>query len=76
LRAVVDSTDFDAMKTELTENPQSFHLDPKVYFRAGKTRDWEQHLSPLAVEAIDQKTRALWGGSLDTPPLDGIRTLA
>ena len=31
---------------------------------------------PLAVEAIDQKTRALWGGSLDTPPLDGIRTLA
>jgi hypothetical protein len=37
--------------------PQSFHLDPKVYFRAGKTRDWEQHLSALAVEAIDQKTR-------------------
>jgi hypothetical protein len=55
--------------------PQSFHLDPKVYFRAGKTQDWEQHLSALAAEAIDQKTRELWGGSLDTPPLDGIRTL-
>ena len=26
--------------------------------------------------AIDQKTRAAWDGSLDTPPLDGIRTLA
>ena len=64
------------MKSELTENPQSFHLDPKVYFRAGKTRDWEQHLSTLAVEAIDQKSKQLWGGSLDTPPLDGIRTLA
>ena len=75
LRAVVDSTDFDTMRAELTENPQSFHLDPKVYFRAGKTRDWEQHLSPLAVEAIDQKTLQLWGRSLDTPPLDNVRTL-
>lgn len=70
------STEFDTMKKSISENPGSFHLNPKVYFRSGKTNDWEEHLSPLAIEAIDQKTREVWGGeSLITPPLDGLLTL-
>ena len=61
------------MKQAMTANPGSFHLDPKVYFRAGTTRDRAQHLSNEAVAAIDQKTREVWGGqSLASPPLDGI----
>lgn len=72
---IAASTDFDTMKSELTVNPQSFHLDPRVYFRAGTTRDWEQHLSDLAVESINQKTRAVWGADLECPPLAGAQTL-
>ena len=72
-RAIAAATDFDTMKQAMTANPGSFHLDPKVYFRAGTTRDWAQHLSNEAVAAIDQKTREVWGGqSLASPPLDGI----
>jgi hypothetical protein len=72
-QAIVAATDFEAMKSELTENPQSFHLDPKVYFRAGRTDDWRQHLSDLAIESIDAKTRAVWGGDLECPPWHGAR---
>ena len=72
---IVASTSFKTMKKELSENPQSFHLNPKVYFRAGKTNDWEQHLSPVAQDAINAKTRALWGSSLDAPLLTEVRSL-
>ena len=56
-------------------NPQSFHLNPKVYFRAGTTNDWEQHLSPLAQEAINAKTTELWGADPSCPPLIDLKTL-
>ncbi len=69
IEQVVQSTEFKRMKKEITDNPQSFHLNPKVYFRAGTTNDWEQHLSPLAVDAINEKTRALWGEDLSCPPM-------
>ena len=69
IQEVVTSTEFKKMKKEITKNPQSFHLNPKVYFRAGKTKDWEQHLSPMAIEAINAKTRTLWGDNMETPPL-------
>lgn len=76
-RAVADSTDFKTMKAQLTKNPGTFHLNPKVFFRAGKARDWEERLSSLAVEAIDQKTSEVWGfDDLTCPPLDGLQTLA
>jgi hypothetical protein len=75
INEIVASTEFKTMKKEITENPQSFHLNPKVYFRAGKTKDWEQHLSPIALAAINAKTQEIWGGSLESPPLIDILKL-
>ncbi|MFO0003849.1 MAG: sulfotransferase domain-containing protein, partial [bacterium] len=46
--AIAASTGFDAMKQALTAHPGSFHLNPSIYFRAGTTDDWRQHLSPAA----------------------------
>ena len=75
-QAIAESTEFKTMKEKITRDPGTFHLNPKVYFRAGQTRDWEGRLSPLAVEAIDQKTQAVWGdGDLTCPSLEGLRTL-
>ena len=75
LAKIVATTEFDKMKLEVTENPQSFHLNPKVYFRSGKSRDWEQHLSPLSVDTIDAKSKELWSGQVECPPLEGVMTL-
>jgi hypothetical protein len=72
---IAASTEFNTMKKEITANPQSFHLNPKVYFRAGTTNDWEQHLSPLAQEAINAKTIELWGADPSCPPLIDLKTL-
>ena len=60
LAAIVQSTGFDRMKEEISGNPQSFHFNPATFFRAGQVRDWENHLSPRAADAIEAKTRALW----------------
>lgn len=60
---IAERTGFDAMKDELTRNPQSFHFRPEVFFRAGKTDDWRNHLSPELAARIDAKTRAAWAGS-------------
>ena len=76
IREIVESTDFNRMKKEITENPQSFHLNPKVYFRAGTTDDWRTHLSSEAIAAIDEKTRTLWGQDLTCPPLTTIQSLS
>jgi hypothetical protein len=62
--SIVRSTEFDRMKLEITANPQSFHFKPETFFRAGQVRDWENHLSPRAVEAIDIKTQAEWKNPL------------
>ena len=63
--AVVQATGFDAMRREITQNPQSFHLDPTTFFRSGQVRDWERHLSAGAVAAIDAKTRSSWKKTAD-----------
>lgn len=63
------STGFDSMKKEMTVNPRSFYFNPKVFFRSGKTRDWEEQLTPGQIAAIDDKTRRVWGGTdLTCPP--------
>lgn len=67
LTEIASSTDFEKMKSDITRNPQSFHLNPKVYFRAGKTNDWEAHLSDLSVAAINEKSQRVWDGGVETP---------
>jgi hypothetical protein len=71
LLQVANSTEFQTMKNAIVDNPGSFHFNPNTFFRSGQTTDWENHLSSAAVEAIDNKTRAVWGGaSLTYPTLD------
>lgn len=70
LARIAEATEFKKMKDEVTNNPQSFHLNPKVYFRSGTTNDWEKKLSDIAIAAIDEKSRARWDGRIDGPDLD------
>ena len=61
---VVERTAFDAMKEEMTKKPQTFHFKPEVFFRAGKTDDWQNHLTEEQAARIDAKTAKAWGGSV------------
>lgn len=72
--AIAAATDFKAMKKEISSNPQSFHLNPNVFFRAG-FNDWQAQLSDLAVSKIDARTRDVWGEALDRPSFEGVHTL-
>lgn len=60
--AIAGATGFEQMKQDMTVNPQSFHFNPATFFRAGQVRDWENHLSPSAITAIEARTRSAWGG--------------
>lgn len=55
--AIVAATEFDRMKADISQNPQSFHFNPETFFRAGTVRDWEQHLSRWAADAILERMR-------------------
>jgi uncharacterized damage-inducible protein DinB len=61
LARVVAATEFDAMKKSISENPQSFHFNPKVFFRKGETDEWRDALPQAIQDAIDEKSHRLWG---------------
>ncbi len=61
LMRVVEATTFNTMKAEIADNPQSFHFNPQVFFRKGQTDEWRDALPADIVEAIDAKSRRLWG---------------
>ena len=69
LKKIANSTEFKKMKDEVSKNPQSFHLNPKVYFRSGTTNDWKQKLSDAAIAAIDEKSRIKWNGQTNGPAI-------
>ncbi len=76
LNNVVSSTDFNKMKKEISENPQSFHFNPKTFFRAGKTYGWQEKLSKEIIEKINIKTEKVWGkGNLSSPQIENTLTL-
>ncbi len=60
---VAERTGFDVMKDEMTRNPQTFHFRPEVFFRAGTTDDWQNHMSPELARQIDEKTARTWAGT-------------
>lgn len=62
VEAVAAATEFDTMKSEISANPRSFHLNPQLYFRSGTVDSWSRELSPAAIEAINAATRQRWGG--------------
>ncbi len=61
--SITAASSFDAMKADITKNPRSFHLNPAVYFRAGKTDDWKEKLTDRARAVIDEATQKHWGAS-------------
>ena len=63
LAQVVARTRFESMREELTTNPQTFHFRPEVFFRAGTTSDWQNHLTPALAARIDARTRVAWAGT-------------
>ncbi|MFM2207097.1 MAG: hypothetical protein RL213_1072 [Bacteroidota bacterium] len=76
LSAITAATGFDAMKKEMTVNPQSFHFNPQKFFRAGKTDDWNDKLTEDQIDRINKKSEKVWGpGHLESPDLSGVNTL-
>jgi hypothetical protein len=76
INQIIATTEFNTMKKELTDNPQSFHFNPQTFFRAGKSDDWKDKLNEAQIAQIDDKTRSVWGNdSMSHPPLAGIQTL-
>ena len=57
------------MKQGITANPGSFHLNPKLYFRAGTTDNWRQHLSPRAEALVVEAAQQQWAGMEEHPLL-------
>lgn len=49
---IVKSTEFDRMKQEITENPQSFHFNPDKFFREGTAMGWKNSLSKAQQDRI------------------------
>jgi hypothetical protein len=76
LEEIVAATEFNTMKKEITENPQSFHFNPQTFFREGKSYGWMEKLTEEQIHTIDQKTALTWGEDhLSSPQLVGVRTL-
>ena len=62
-RELCRQTEFDAMREDISQNPRSFHFNPKVFFRSGKIDDWMSQIPATLAQRIDEKTEAYWGGS-------------
>ena len=57
------------MKKTISDQPGTFHLDPKIYFRAGKTDDWRSHLSMESNRLLIDTTLELWDGLQEHPAI-------
>ena len=66
---IAAATDFQTMRKGITANPGSFHLNPKLYFRAGTTDNWRQHLSPRAEALVVEAAQQQWAGMEEHPLL-------
>lgn len=76
LSVLVAATDFETMKKEITNDPQSFHFNPQKFFRQGKTDGWSTTLNERLTELIDAKSERMWGkGNLQRPFLGNVNTL-
>ena len=69
LAEIAASTDFQTMKKTISDQPGTFHLDPKIYFRAGKTDDWRRHLSTESNRLLIDTTLERWDGLQEHPAI-------
>lgn len=59
---IAASTEFQTMKQEMTDRPRSFHFNPGVFFRSGRSKGWSDELTEGQARRIAEKSRRLWGG--------------
>lgn len=73
---IIEATDFNKMKNEITANPQSFHFNPQTFFRSGTCYDWMEKLTEDQIIKINDKTSKFWGvDNLSYPNLENVLTL-
>lgn len=76
MEKIVAATEFNTMKKEIINNPQTFHFNPETFFRKGKSDDWLEKLSKEQILRIDKKSCSIWGdGNLSCPNLAKVNTL-
>lgn len=76
LERIVGATEFDTMKKEILENPQTFHFNPNTFFREGKTYGWMEKLTSEQISKLDQKSENSWGeGHVSHPDMSAVNTL-
>ena len=76
LIAIAAGTDFEAMKQEMKVNPRSFHFNPDVFFRQGRTDGWSDQLTADLARRVVEKSEAKWGpDQISSPNFTGLPTL-
>ena len=60
LEIIIEKTEFDKMKKELEEKPQSFHFNTEKFFRSGKSYGWLSELSKDQQNKIEKVINALF----------------
>ena len=61
-QSIVQATEFDRMKKEIKENPQTFHFNPDKFFREGKSLGWKESLTKEQQTRIFSKAKEKWSG--------------
>lgn len=61
---IVQATEFDRMKSEIKENPQTFHFNPDKSFREGKSLGWKDSLTK------EQQSRIFFGSKEKWPEIE------
>ena len=59
---IVEATEFNRMKKEITENPQTFHFNPEKFFREGKSFGWMESLTKDQQSRICSVAKEKWKG--------------
>ena len=73
---IAAGTDFAAMKEEMKVNPRSFHFNPDVFFRQGKTDGWSDQLPRYLAQKVADKSEQKWGvGQIASPDFSGLLNL-
>ena len=61
VNSIIESTEFNTMKKEISNNPQSFHFNPDKFFREGKSLGWRDTLSYEQQDRICSVAKEKWG---------------
>ena len=56
---ILKNIQFDSMKKELKENPQTFELGD-IHLRKGQSGDWQNHLNEKQIELIEETMYFKW----------------